>query len=315
SVRALQDLLDALLDISRLDSGTEKAQVEPVPVEALFERLEREFAPAAAQKGLALHVRPSPLWVASDARLLYRVLLNLVSNAVRYTAQGGVLVSCRRRGGRALIEVRDTGMGIAAPMHAEVFQEFVQLHNPERDRAKGLGLGLTIVKRTAELLGHELSMTSTPGRGSCFRIEAPLAEPVSMRAEPVAAPPQDLRGLSILVVDDDALAREALVELLQSWGCSVRAAANGAEALAACAGASAPDVLACDFRLPGGEDAIALVGKLRAACGPLPAFLMSGDTDPAVLRAAEAAGLTLLHKPARPAQLRALVYRLVRPAP
>jgi signal transduction histidine kinase/CheY-like chemotaxis protein len=314
SVRALQDLLDGLLDVSRLDAGAEKPRIEPVEVEGLFRHLEREFAAAAAQKGIRLRVRTGPYWVLSDSRLLYRMLLNLVSNAVRYTARGGVLVSCRRRGDGALFEVRDTGAGIPAGMQAEVFEEFVQLDNPERDRAKGLGLGLTIVKRTADLLGHPVSLDSVPGRGSCFRIAAPLARAPAPGAERTAdAPPADLRGLCVLVVDDDALARAALCELLGSWGCRVRAAASGAEAFGG--GAPAPDLIACDYRLPGTEKAIDVIAGLRARFGaPIPAFLISGDTGAEVLRAAESAGLTLLHKPVRPARLRALMHRLIRPA-
>jgi len=314
SVRAMQDLLDGLLDISRLDAGVEKPRLEPVEIAGLLQHVEREFASAAEQKGIVLRVRPSPLWVLSDSRLLYRVLLNLVSNAVRYTHSGGVLVACRRRGAHAVIEVRDTGAGIPAGMQAEVFEEFVQLENPERDRAKGLGLGLTIVKRTADLLGHPLTLDSAPGRGSCFRIAAPLARPPAPGAEPAAAPLQlDLHGLSVLVVDDDALARAAIVELLRSWGFQVFSAASGREALQLAAGIAAPQLIACDFRLPEGEDAIELLTRLRGAFGaPVPAFLVSGDTGPDVLRAAEAAGLTLLHKPVRPARLRALIHRLVR---
>jgi CheY-like chemotaxis protein/two-component sensor histidine kinase len=312
SVRALQDLLDALLDISRLDAGAETPRIEPVEVAALFAQLEREFASAADEKGLALRIRPSPLWLASDPRLLYRMLLNLVSNAIRYTTSGGVLIACRRRGGRALLEVRDTGAGIPAERQRDVFTEFVQLDNPERDRAKGLGLGLTIVERTAALLGHPLTLDSAPGRGSCFRIELPLAEPRARDAAP-AGPQLDLRGLSVLVVDDDALARAAMLELLESWGCLVHAAADGEEALRVASGIAAPHVIACDFRLPREETAIDLVARLRAAFGaPVPAFVISGDVDPEVLRAAEAAGFALLHKPVRPARLRALIRRLAR---
>jgi signal transduction histidine kinase/CheY-like chemotaxis protein len=317
SVRAMQDLLDGLLDISRLDAGVEKARSGPVQVAALFEQVEREFASLAEQKGILLRVRPSPLWVASDSRLLYRILLNLVSNALRYTARGGVLVACRQRGGSARIEVYDTGAGIPADMQTEVFEEFVQLDNPERDRAKGLGLGLTIVKRTAALLGHALTLQSEPGRGSRFCVEAPITAAPAAGAAREAPPLQlDLSGLSVLVVDDDTLARAAVVELLRSWGCRVFPAAGASEARSVAAAIGRPDLIACDYRLPGGESALALVEQLRAAFGaPVPAFLISGDTDPEVLRAAEASGLTLLHKPVRPARLRALVSRLAKAPP
>ncbi|MGP1609547.1 MAG: ATP-binding protein, partial [Burkholderiales bacterium] len=188
SVRALQDLLDAILDISRLDARVETQHTEPVAIAALWEHMEREFAAAAEQKGIVLRVRPSPLWIMSDPRLLYRMLLNLVSNAVRYTMRGGVLVTCRRRNGQALIEVRDTGPGIPRELQSEIFKEFVQLDNPGRERGKGLGLGLTIVEATARLLGHPLTLISLPGRGSCFRIEVPLAAAPNSGAGNAAIP-------------------------------------------------------------------------------------------------------------------------------
>jgi signal transduction histidine kinase len=315
SVRALQDLLDAILDISRLDARVETHHTEPVAVAALWEHMEREFAAAAEQKGIVLRVRPSPLWIMSDPRLLYRMLLNLVSNAVRYTVHGGVLVTCRRRNGQALIEVRDTGPGIPRELQNEVFKEFVQLDNPGRERGRGLGLGLTIVEATARLLDHPLTLISLPGQGSCFRIEAPLAAaPNSGGGNAVIPGQSDLQGLKVLVVDDDGLARTAVAGLLESWGCLVFSAAGGDEALPIVANIGAPDIIACDFHLGRGDTAVELVARLRHAVGaPIPAFVMSGDTSPEVAQATEKAGLLLLHKPVRPARLRALMHRLVNP--
>ena len=313
SVRALQDMLDAVLDISRLDAGVETPRPEPVAVAALWEHVEREFVPAAEEKGIALRVRPTSLWVMSDPRLLHRMLLNLVSNAVRYTGRGGVLVACRRRKDRAWIEVRDTGPGIPRDLQDEVFKEFVRLDHSGRGGAQGFGLGLTIVDLAARLLGHPLTLASIPGRGSCFRIELPLAAPPPAGAADAALTgPSDLRGLTVLVVDDDDLARTAVVGLLQSWGCRVFSAAGPDEALAIAADTGAPDVIACDFHLGRGETAIGIVARLRAAVGArVPAFVISGDTDPGTMRAAEGAGLPVLHKPVRPARLRALIHRLV----
>jgi signal transduction histidine kinase/CheY-like chemotaxis protein len=315
SVRALQDLLDAILDISRLDARVETPCAEPVAIAALWEYMEPEFAAAAEQKGIALRVRPSVLWVMSDPRLLHRMLLNLVSNAVRYTAHGGVLITCRRRGDHAQIEVRDTGPGIPRELQDEVFKEFVQLDNPGRERGKGLGLGLTIVEATARLLGHPLTLISLPGRGSCFRIELPLAAPPNNGGGNAVIPGQsDLQGLTVLVVDDDELARTAVVGLLQSWGCLVFSAAGGDDALNIVSRIGAPDIIACDFHLGRGDTAIELVAQLRDAVGaPVPAFVMSGDTSPEVVQATEKAGLLLLHKPVRPARLRALIHRLGNP--
>jgi CheY-like chemotaxis protein/two-component sensor histidine kinase len=310
SVHALQDLLDALLDVSRLDAGIVRPNVEPVELAALWERLRGQFATAAEAAGLELRLRPTTLWVASDPALLHRILLNIVSNAVRYTARGGVLVACRLRGDRAWIEVWDTGVGIPAQRQAEVFEEFVQLGNPQGDREKGLGLGLTIVQRTAKLLGHALTLKSRPGRGSCFRIELPIAAPAPKDAARAALQsPGDLAGLRVLVVDDDALAREAMDSILRGWGCEVSTAAGAEEAILASSEAP-PDVIACDFRL-GKQNGLELIERLRTRMGRrVAAFLVSGDTDPTLLRAAAAAGLPLLHKPVRPARLRAVLQRV-----
>src|SRR5690606_8596630 len=177
------------------------------------------FTVPAEEKGLRLRIRPSKTLLASDATLLFRVLSNLVSNALRYTRAGSVLVACRRRGPTAHIEVWDTGIGIPAEQHERIFEEFYQLDNPERDRTRGLGLGLATVRRVARLLGHELHLRSIPGRGSRFTLEVPLADPAkvaSISATVEQRIPNLLRGKTIVVIDDEASVRLGMQSLLAS---------------------------------------------------------------------------------------------------
>ncbi len=314
AVTALQGLLDALLDISRLDAGV----VTPTPVDfrlqPLFTRLELSFAPQAERKGVRLRAAPTRLAVLSDPVLLERVLLNLLANAVRYTGQGAILLGCRRHGDRVRIEVWDTGVGIAPEHRDAIFQEFYQVGNPERDRAKGLGLGLAIAARLARLLGSRIEMRSHPGKGSVFAIDLPVGV-ARAEAEPASAlaPIETLPGARVLVVDDDALVREAMASLLAQWGCRVTMAATGDEAVALLGGeGGTPDAVLCDYRLPNGETGIDVIARLRAAAGrPIPAALITGDTAPERLREAKLAGHALLHKPVHPAKLRALIEQLL----
>ena len=320
SVRAMQDLLDALLDISRLDADAVRVQLQPVPLAPLFEQLRGALMPVATDKGLRLRVRTPDLWVQSDPTLLHRILLNLISNGLRYTGNGGVLVGCRRSraGSHLWIEVWDTGVGIAPEHQQDIFREFYQIGNPERDRSKGLGLGLNIVDRTARLLGHTLQLCSVPGHGTRFRLELPLAPAGDLQAllsaDPL--PMDDVRGLRILVIEDDRQSAQALRGLLDSWGCVVAVVEGLQGALTIVAGGFAPDLVLSDFRLRAGESGMQTLHSLRTQLGrPLPACLMSGDTDPELIQACRDAGLPLLHKPVRPAKLRTLIRRLARPQP
>jgi two-component system, sensor histidine kinase len=316
SVRAMQDLLDALLDISRLDAHVVKVHLRPFPLENILEQLRNGLMPVAADKGLELRIRRSQVWVMSDPTLLHRILLNLASNALRYTQRGGVLVACRlRRGGEVVrIEVWDSGIGIAKEHQDDIFKEFFQIANTERDRSKGLGLGLNIVERTAQLLGHPLELTSRPGQGTRFCIEVPVAPPQDTSSIPASLEVptlDDLSGLEVLIIEDDALSARALASLLKSWGCKVRLAEGLAKALPLLAKGYVPNVIISDYRLRAGENGMETVHRLRAAIGhDVPACLMSGDTDPALMQFARDAGLTLLHKPVRPAKLRSLIRRL-----
>jgi signal transduction histidine kinase/CheY-like chemotaxis protein len=316
SVQAMQDLLDALLDISRLDAHAVQVQRRPFALADIFEKLRLGLTPTALEKGIRLRLRPTNVWLLSDPTLLHRILLNLVANAVRYTRQGGVLVACRvaADGRHVRLEVWDSGIGIAPEHHQAIFKEFYQVGNAERDRSKGLGLGLNIVERTAHLLGHRLELCSSLGLGTRFSMDVPLAPPGAALDAPgplEATTFDDLADVVVLVVEDDALAREALVSLLESWGVVVVEAEGLSTALWQLKSGVLPDVIMSDYRLRDGENGLETVRQLRAAAGQqIPACLMSGDTDPNLMQSAREAGLTLLHKPVRPAKLRSLIRRL-----
>jgi signal transduction histidine kinase len=316
-VNAMNELFDALLDMSKLEAGVLEPQVGDFPVARLLERLDTTFAGAAQAKGLRLRVVPSLAWVRSDFILLQRVLLNLVSNAVRYTVRGGIVVGCRRRGRELRFEVRDSGPGIAREQQRHIFDEFYQLGDPARAPRGGLGLGLAIVDRLGQLLGHAVDVQSTPGRGSCFSVTVPRA---SARSETVASPAapaplgDPLRGKLVVVIDDEALVRDGMRGILGNWGCEVIDAESAAAALAQVAGEDRrPDLIISDYRLADGESGIEAIARLRAAVGQaVPAFLISGDTAPERLREAGASGHQLLSKPVPPMKLRAVVSQLLK---
>jgi signal transduction histidine kinase/CheY-like chemotaxis protein len=313
SVTALEDLLRGLLDLSRLDSGTVAATHSPVALAGIFASLQLHAGPVAGAKGLPLRFRGDALVVRSDAVLLQQMLLNLLDNALRYTDRGGVLVSARRRAnGRVLLQVRDTGCGIAAKDHEAVFEEFVQLGNSERDRRKGLGLGLAIVKRSAALLGHSLRLESTPGIGSRFSIELPFdsstAPAVQTRAAALPpAAPRSLAGTMLWLLEDEPAVRDALTARLEAWGASVASFGRLAELEGAIArGLAAPHALLTDHRLPDGTG-LQAIDKVRARHGNVPALVLTGDTGPHELAQFEARGARVLHKPFPHGELRALL--------
>jgi signal transduction histidine kinase len=319
SVGSLDSLFTSLLDISKLDAGVVEGHPVHVPVEPLLARILRDLEGEAAAKAIELSLVPTSLAVRSDPILLERILRNLIGNAVRYTQAGRVLVGCRRLGGNHVgLEVWDTGPGIAEDQREAVFEEFYQLSNPDRDRAKGLGLGLAIVRRLTDILGHRLSLDSRPGRGSVFR----LAMPRAAAAEAAAQAPEasaaltsaDPRAGVIVAIDDEAAIRTAMAELLRSWGHRVIAVGGGEEAFARLAAEGViPDMIVCDYRLPGGEDGVAVIRRLQAAYGAdLPAILVTGDTAADRIREAQASGYPLLHKPLSHARLRATVTSLLR---
>ena len=307
SVVSMATLLNAILDVSKFDAGTVKPDRSHFRLSQVLDRLANEFAPQARQKGLTFRVRPSDAMVETDPILLYRILANLCNNALRYTNAGGILVGCRRRGRGVAVEVWDTGIGIPAGQHAEIFREFHQLANPQRDRGQGLGLGLAIVERTAKLLDHPLGLRSREGSGSVFSITVPRGDPARVRvAEPTRA--EALEGCTVLVVDDEAEVRSAMSLLLDGWGVKVLAAASGTEADAILAASGmAPHVGLVDYRLPGEENGVQVLERLRVRYPEFDGILVTGDIAPAILREARDARFEILHKPLRPARLRSLL--------
>jgi signal transduction histidine kinase/CheY-like chemotaxis protein len=317
SVQSMQELLDALLDISRFSANAVPVQVSAFALNELFDKLRSATGSTARDKGLRLRIRPTSVWLTTDAAQLHRILLNLVGNAMAYTPHGTVLVTCRpvRGGSLARIQVWDSGIGIAPEHHEAVFKDYFQVDNPARSNSKGLGLGLHIVDLTARLLGLSVQLRSNLGCGTRFTIDVPLA-PVGT-ARPLLAAPEPMPlpmplGLVALVLEDDRLSREAVASLLTSWGFVVRTADSLPAALQLIEDQGSPDVLVSDYRLADWVSGIDAVRQLRAAANrPIPACLMSGTSTPALVQAARDVGLTLLQKPVRPAKLRALVRRLV----
>lgn len=319
AVDTLQNLLDAILDVSRLDGGNMVAKISDFPLNHVMERLARDLSLLARQKGLPLKIRPTKLWVHSDQKIVERILLNLAGNALRYTRAGGVLVSCRRRRGLVRIEVWDTGEGIPEHAREEIFDEYVQLGNPERDQAKGLGLGLAICRRLAELLSIPMGVRSRPGRGSVFWIELSVAEQgANFRPEaneaPLTTQVADSARISgtVLVVEGDALVRAGMEQAITSWGGRVLLAANREEALRQCRESGhRPDVAICNIRLPDLVSGISLAQELQREYEHMGAVLVSADASVEAQTAARRAGFALLKEPVPPGRLRAALQHLL----
>ena len=316
AVREMQDMLDGMFDLSRLNSESTQTHIEDFPVMGVFDALRSGLENEAITKGLRFRIRPSTVWLQSDPTLLRRILLNLVSNSIRYTSNGTVLVACRptHSGTHARIEVWDSGIGIAPEDHEKVFQEFYQVANPQRDRRSGLGVGLSIVERCCRLLAHPLSLQSSLSAGTRVTLTVPLA-----KAKPAAAIKDDqlplLHGESVkrhaMVIEDDALGRVALAGLLESWGYSVTAVDGAKMATDLLHKDQPPDLIVSDLRLGGGINGIDAVRMVREMAGRnIAACIISGDTDAEVRQQVEESGLVLLCKPVRPAKLRSLLRHL-----
>lgn len=310
AVAAMNELFDALLDMSKLDAGVTAPELADFPIAQLLKRIETTFAAAAREKGIRLRVLSSHASIRSDFVLLERILLNLVSNAVQYTSRGGVVVGCRRRGASLRLDICDSGIGIPADQQRKVFGEFYQLPGSEGAHRRGLGLGLAIVDRLCVLLGHRIELVSTPGRGSRFSVYIPLAaQQAATSSLAVEAAAAAATGKLVVVIDDDAMVLEAMRGLLRRWG--YRAVdARCADLALAGLGGRRPDLIIADFHLADGSTGIDAIEALRSAAGsPVPAFLLSGDTLPDRLREVGATGYRLLHKPVDPAALRAMLER------
>ena len=312
SVGALDGLFMSLLDISRLDAGMVKSRLSVFPIQPLLERICRDESLEAERKGIALTLTPCSIHIQSDPILLERILRNLISNAVRYTDSGRVLVGCRR-GRRLSVEVWDTGRGIAADHQELVFQEFYQIGNPERDRTKGLGLGLAIVRRLTAILDISLSLVSRLGKGSAFKLSLPVA------AAQEATPAPSLEGRSgiltprfIVVMDDELPIQDAMRVLLAAWGHRVVVAGSGDEMIERLADRpDRPDLVISDFRLRDGDNGLEAVQRLRSKYGAvIPAILITGDTAAHRLKQASESDCFVMHKPVSDSRLRAAIANL-----
>ena len=317
SIEALETSFGAMLDISRLDAGIVKAEPQSFPVRDLFRRLYQQFGGDAEARDISLRFRAARRLVLSDPQLLERVLANLVQNALRYTRRGGVLVAARRHGTSVALEVWDTGVGIPSEKLGLIFEEFYQIDNPERDRSRGLGMGLAIVRRLCNLLGHSLEVHSKPGRGSTFRVVVPAGsphDPAQPSLEAETRPPRTDVRVTLLLIDDERAIREATRELLLPLQVDVLTAGTIAEAVDLTQRATAPiDVILSDWRLRGTETGVDAVRAVRKICGEAtPAVLVTGDTSAEVLTQAHENGLVVLHKPLQPRELLRLIRRLQR---
>jgi signal transduction histidine kinase len=311
SIVALEALLEALLDLSKLDVGAVAPQPQAFAIHDLLSRLVTDFAPAAEAKGLALTLVPTSLWVWSDPLLLERILLNLVANAIRYSVEGRVLIGCRRRAESVDLVVADSGVGIA-PIHLpNIFQEFYRAGPLREGLTNGLGLGLAIVRRLVLLLGHQITVESQLGKGTVFYLRIPRAVPQKRASAPQATLAQNLRGTRVLVVDDETSARDAIQGLLAQWGCDVITAEGGDEALRHVRNRR-PDLVLCDLNLADGESGLHVVDRLREALGPdLACAFVTGESAPERIAEARASGDPIAFKPTKPAKLRALIEHLL----
>ena len=319
--QTMDEMFRALLDISKLDANALQANIEVFAIAPLLEKIRNSFVLQALAKGIELRVAPCSAYVASDPEILERVLFNLVSNAVRYTKHGKILLGCRRTTSGLRIAVYDTGLGIAANQQRAVFEEFYQIGNPGRDRAQGLGLGLAIVQRLAALLKAPLTLTSTLGRGSVFSIEVCRAQhelPAAMDTPHAERRSHGrLDGALVAVIDDEPLILDATALVLRRWGCLVVTATSGQEAVAQLSLSDrVPDVIVCDHRLQGTETGIDVIAAIRSEFNSdIPAVLITGDTSPQRIQSILTTGIPVLNKPLQDHVLMDALLRLLNQLP
>jgi Na+/proline symporter/signal transduction histidine kinase len=315
SLEAVEEILNALLDISRLDTGAMRPEITIFPINELFDQLKVEFDPMARARGLNFSLIPSAIYVRSDRRLLRRVLQNLVSNALKYTEHGGVVLGCRRRGRQVLIQVHDTGPGIPMDQQTLIFKEFKRLEAHGRI-VPGLGLGLSIVERMCRMLNHPLTLSSRLGRGSTFTVTLPLArwaEIDTVPRYPGRSPAYgDLRGCVVLCLDNERSILEGMNALLSGWNCLVMTAASADEALRQLRPSRvAPEIILTDYHLESESGIEALAALNRALQATVPAVIITADRSPDIRANAAARGVPVLYKPLKPAALRALMSQMI----
>lgn len=309
-----EDLLGTLLEISKLDAGATKPNIVPIDLQPLLQKLAVEFTALAEEKGIQLRARPRSIWVEADALMLRRILQNFLSNALRYTRQGGVLLGTRVRDGQVEIQVWDSGIGIAEQDQARVFDEFARLESGRAQHDKGMGLGLSISIRLARLIGGQLGLTSRENKGTCFSLTLPITE---KRAAPIGPRPGtrrskvSLSGLTVLCLDNEPMILEGMQQLLSDWECEVWPCLNGYEALRTIEDHGAPDLMILDYHLDDhatGLEALEAIKRVLAPCPP--AILLTADRTEQTKQLALEAGARIMNKPVRPAALRALMSAL-----
>ncbi|WGL16489.1 PAS domain-containing hybrid sensor histidine kinase/response regulator [Microbulbifer bruguierae] len=319
ALTSAEQLIGGLREISRLDAGNLTPKRDHFPLRQLLDELNGEFSVLAGERGLALHYVPTDAWVISDRHLLWRILQNFLSNALNYTARGRVLLGVRRRreqDGNTVLEIQvwDTGPGIDSEARERVFDEFVRIGSSERGTDKGLGLGLAIARRSADLLGHRLGLESTPGRGSMFSIRVPMGEARETQAEaPSIGEVVNVSAIPVLCIDNERQILRGMESLLSGWGCRVETAVSLEEALARWGQRRPPALVIADYHLD--RDATG-IDALEALCKhwqtELPGILVSADTSEEIRSAATERGWLYLPKPVKPAALRNMVRRLAR---
>lgn len=312
SVKSLEDLFNALLDISKLDAGTLSVDKQHVYLDSLLAQIEGEFKPLAREKNLYFNVELADHVIFTDALLLERLVRNLASNAIRYTESGGVTLSATLQEGRVWLSIEDTGVGIPEADQARVFEEFVQLGNAERDRNQGIGLGLSIVKRLAVLLGMQVRVVSTESGGTRFLVSMPLGDRAKCQYFPagvVETPGEQVDSLFVLVIDDEEEVCLAVEGLLETWGCVVMTAVSGDAALQQLDEiGEVPDVIVSDYRLRQGETGGEVIHRIREHLQiEVPAIILTGDIAPNRLKDIKSLGFPMLHKPCEPDALRKLL--------
>ena len=308
-------LLNALLDVSELEVGAIKPRFESFSVNNMLISIFQSFLPLAKDKGLNFRVVPSSLYVRSDPALLERILGNFMSNAIRYTDKGSVLIGCRKRGDKVVIEVWDTGCGISDDQMSLIYEDFYQVENKERDRGKGLGLGLALAKRLADSLEHTIDSKSSLGNGSCFSVSVDLAEnKADKNQSEIFMNIMNLSGINILLVEDDIDVLKATKQLLESWGCKVKTARNKDEVMNLIKENpyDNPDIILADNRLPGDASGIDITyliqEKLQAS---IPCVIMTGDVERNHVQSIIDQGFPVLLKPIQPAKFRAMLSHLI----
>jgi signal transduction histidine kinase/CheY-like chemotaxis protein len=307
-------LLNALLDVSELEAGLIIPRVIDFSVNDIFSSIFDSFQPVAEEKKLKLRIVPTKLWVKTDPALLERIVGNFVSNSIRYTEVGSVLIGCRRRGDKVLIEVLDTGVGIHENQISSIFKDFYQIQNKERDRSKGLGLGLALARRLAATLGHEITTKSNLGLGSCFSVLVSVGNENNIQGKvSIPGPLQDLDGTKVLLIEDDDDVLKATTQLLESWGCCVWSGSGKDEVFRLLDEASLiPQIIVADNRLPGEFSGVDIVSMLRVKLdSDIPSIIVTGDVERAHVESIRSQGFPVLLKPIRPAKFRAIIRRLL----